>query len=51
LLGSPDPKLPDGGADDDPFRKVHLLAVPVIEPKAAPDGGEANDGGSPDGAL
>lgn len=37
LLGDPAPKLSDGGPDDDELRKLHLLAVPVVEPKA--DGG------------
>lgn len=46
LLGEPSPRLSDGGADDDPRRKLHFLAVPVIEPKPAADGGaEAGDAG------
>lgn len=56
LLGHPAPKLNDGGPNDDPLRKVHLLAVPVIEPKDDAGAGDAGgtgtaDGGSPDGAL
>lgn len=47
LLGDPNAKLPDGGADGDPRRNVHLLAVPVIEPKNdAGTGGGDLDGGS-----
>jgi hypothetical protein len=54
LLGDPNAKGEDGGVSDDPLQKVHLLAVPVIEPKAdagadaeAPiDGGSAPDGGT-----
>ena len=42
LLGDPEAKLPDGGPDNDDRRNIHLLAVPVIEPKG--DGG--TDGGS-----
>jgi hypothetical protein len=44
LLGDPGAKLPDGGPDTDDRRALHLLAVPVIEPKA--DGG-ADEGGTP----
>jgi hypothetical protein len=45
LLGDPNAKLADGGVDNDDRRKLHFLAVPVIEPKsdAGPD---AVDGGS-----
>ena len=47
LLGDPNAKLPDGGVDTDPRRNVHLLAVPVIAPKAdaGADAGEPADGG------
>jgi hypothetical protein len=34
-VGDPDPRLDDGGADTDPRRMLHLLALPL----AAPDGG------------
>lgn len=34
LLGDPAPKLFDGGADTDERRALHLVAIPVIEPKA-----------------
>jgi hypothetical protein len=45
LLGDPAlPLLGDGGADPDPYRNLHLLAVPVIEPKADA-GADAGDGG------
>lgn len=52
LLGDPAPKTADGGADDDPLRRVHLLAVPVIEPKAdaGADGGDEGDAGT-DGSV
>jgi hypothetical protein len=49
LLGDPDAKLPDGGADNDERRTIHFLAVPVISPKAADggtEGGAAEDGGA-----
>jgi hypothetical protein len=54
LLGDPDAKLADGGADDDPRRTLHLLAVPVIGPKndAGADGGTtdpADAGAAPPG--
>ncbi|MBX3191201.1 MAG: hypothetical protein KF819_29660 [Labilithrix sp.] len=42
LLGDPAPTFRDGGADDDPRRKLHLLAVPVINPK----GSGAGDAGA-----
>jgi hypothetical protein len=50
LLGDPDAKLLDGGLDTDERRSLHLLAVPVVDPKN--DGGtEAGttdvDGGAP----
>lgn len=54
MLGDPAPKLADGGVDDDERRGLHLLAVPVIEPRDAgadsgPDAGAvlaaASDGG------
>jgi hypothetical protein len=48
LLGSPAPKLLDGGPDPDPRRNVHLLAVPVIDPDQV-DGGA--DGGTIDGGA
>jgi hypothetical protein len=38
-VGEPDPRLSDGGPDDDERRALHLLAIPL----AAPDGG--TDGG------
>jgi hypothetical protein len=45
LLGDPNAKLADGGADTDDRRRLHFLAVPVIEPKT--DGGaDGVDGGS-----
>lgn len=46
LLGDPGAKLSDGGADTDPRRNVHLLAVPVIAPKADAGTGEPDDGGA-----
>lgn len=49
LLGDPDAKLKDGGADTDDRRRLHILAVPVIETKsgdAGADGGEPSDGGA-----
>jgi len=48
LLGDPNAKLADGGADTDDRRKLHFLAVPVIEPKSdagADDGGSGTTGG------
>jgi hypothetical protein len=45
LLGDPAPKGADGGPDTDQRRNLHLLAVPVIQPK--PDGGA--DGGGDGG--
>lgn len=50
LLGSPAPKLLDGGPDPDPLKNVHLLAVPVIDPDKA-DGGAADGGGAVDGGT
>ena len=47
VLGDPNAKLADGGPDTDDRRALHVLAVPVLEPKS--DGG-ADEGGSP-GAL
>ena len=49
LLGDPAAKLADGGPDDDDRRNLHLLAVPVIEPKSdgGADGGGSLDGGAP----
>jgi hypothetical protein len=41
LLGDPAPKLKDGGPDDSERRNLHLLAVPVINPK----GSAASDAG------
>jgi len=32
LLGDPNARLPDGGADDDDRRNLHFLVVPVVEP-------------------
>ncbi|MDB4938151.1 MAG: hypothetical protein JWP87_5123 [Labilithrix sp.] len=50
LLGDPNAKLADGGVDDDDRRKLHFLAVPVIEPKPTTETdagtGEALDGGA-----
>jgi hypothetical protein len=40
-VGDTDPRLSDGGRDDDPRRALHLLAVPL----ATPDAGTATDGG------
>ncbi|HSO33520.1 MAG TPA: hypothetical protein VLT33_13395 [Labilithrix sp.] len=42
LLGDPAPKLIDGGPDTDDRRNLHLLAVPVVDPKpdAGSDAGE-----------
>lgn len=54
LLGSPAPRLLDGGPDSDPRKNVHLLAVPVIDPDKADggaDGGNAIDGGAADGGT
>lgn len=31
-VGEPAPRLADGGADDDPRRALHLLAIPLAEP-------------------
>jgi hypothetical protein len=44
VLGDPSPKLPDGGADTDERRALHLLAIPVVEPNAdaGADGGPAD---------
>lgn len=36
-LGDPDPRLPDGGADPDPGRAPHLLAMPLSAPDAGAD--------------
>ena len=43
VLGDPNAKLADGGPDTDDRRALHVLAVPVVEPKS--DGG-ADDGGT-----
>jgi hypothetical protein len=45
LLGDPDPKLKDGGADTDIRRGLHLIAVPVIQPRG--DAGADDGGGGP----
>ena len=48
MLGDPDAKLADGGADSDERRNLHFLAVAVVNPKkgdAGADGGEPLDGG------
>jgi hypothetical protein len=37
LLGDPDPRFDDGGADPDSRRLPHVLAVPLAEPDAGPD--------------
>ncbi len=44
LLGDPGAKLPDGGRDDDDRRTLHVLAVPVVEPKA--DAGSVAESGN-----
>ncbi|MDB4942493.1 MAG: hypothetical protein JWP97_2027 [Labilithrix sp.] len=44
LLGDPAPRLRDGGADGDARRTLHLLAIPVISPDAAGDGGSPDAG-------
>lgn len=49
LLGDPNAKLADGGADTDDRRNLHFLAVPVIEPKS--DGGAGGDDGGSGGAA
>jgi hypothetical protein len=48
LLGDPNAKLADGGADTDDRRNLHFLAVPVIEPKtdAGADGVDGGSGGT-----
>lgn len=50
LLGDPAPQLADGTPDTDERRMLHLLAVPVVEPKgdAGDEGGttEPIDGGA-----
>jgi hypothetical protein len=48
LLGDPDAKLDDGGADTDDRRRLHFLAVPVIETRSGDgaDGGQPLDGGA-----
>lgn len=48
LLGDPGAKLGDGGVDTDDRRRLHLLAVPVIETKSSADGGSGSplDGGA-----
>jgi len=53
LLGDPNAKLADGGADTDDRRNLHFLAVPVIEPKsdAGADGGSGGSGGSGGGSV
>ncbi len=45
MLGDPNAKLGDGGADSDERRQLHFLAVAVIETK--PDAGAPRDGGRP----
>lgn len=49
LLGDPNAKLADGGADMDDRRNLHFLAVPVIEPKSDNDGGTGTGSGDSDG--
>jgi hypothetical protein len=55
LLGDPNAKLPDGGVDSDDRRNLHILAVPVIEPKPDNDGGDGTgtgtSGGTSGGAV
>lgn len=41
LLGDPNPTLPDGGPDTNELRGLHILGVPVIDPK-----GETTDAGT-----
>jgi hypothetical protein len=38
-LGDPDPRLADGGRDDDERRALHLLAIPLAAPPSAGDAG------------
>ncbi len=38
-VGDPDPRLVDGGPDDDARRALHLLAIPLAPPADARDGG------------
>ena len=42
-VGDTDPRLGDGGHDDDPRRALHLLAVPLATPDAGatPSPGDA----------
>lgn len=49
LLGDPGAKLADGGADDDPRRNLHFLAVPVIDPDDGGAGAPADGGNAPPG--
>jgi hypothetical protein len=51
LLGDPNAKLPDGGVDSDDRRNLHILAVPVIEPKDDTDGGHGTGNGAGGGAV
>ena len=45
-VGDTDPRLSDGGRDDDPRRALHLLAVPLATPDAGTSTGTTNDGGT-----
>ncbi len=44
-VGDTDPRLSDGGRDDDPRRALHLLAVPLATPDAGTTTGTTTDGG------
>lgn len=45
-VGDPDPRLGDGGRDDDPRRALHLLAVPLAPPDAGAPAPPAQDAGN-----
>ncbi len=51
LLGDPNAKLPDGGVDSDDRRNLHILAVPVIEPKTDNDAGDGTGTGNGTGGA
>lgn len=44
-VGDTDPRLSDGGRDDDPRRALHLLAVPLATPDAGASTGTTADAG------
>ena len=44
-VGDTDPRLGDGGRDDDPRRALHLLAVPLATPDAGASNPTATDAG------